>query len=472
MPESLIEMAADHHMSPSAASSLPLPLLDLPLPAAVGPTPFPKVADYARQELRAPNGAFGPEDAAGDAQDLLLSRPRLPRRAGARPAPHTPPTAFPHCTPEAIMCLVGVLLLAVLNYVVMQPPAVQPPTPPPPPPKPLCQAAAATVGQWRPVKLNGSDAAAAEAAAGYRCAYYSPFHCLRPQAFPSFKMEHDRTVEQAVDITRWRWEPSSCTLPRLDIADFADVLANRSILFVGDLSALEMFDSLRCQLAPLAHHIASSRALSATDPASFGAAHWDENSTTLYPLVLAETGGSISYLPLSARESPTSLDRWRLDWFDFVVLSMSATAKAATLDGVARALARALRAWAFAGQLLVRTLHRPVPDCAGHTRPAASVAELPPREWAEYDAKDAALLAALQEEAIPVTVLYANMTHLRWDAYLRAGDCQHMCLPGPPDTWNRLLYLQLLLWQQQEDGEPANFQPIDDPDWEPDIDVE
>eukprot|EP00668_Euglena_longa_P029663 GGOE01037026.1.p2 GENE.GGOE01037026.1~~GGOE01037026.1.p2 ORF type:complete len:470 (-),score=123.14 GGOE01037026.1:204-1613(-) len=469
MNDSVIEMVADHPLAPVAASQPPQPL-DLPLPPNAGPTLFPKVADYARQELRAPNGAFGGEE-AGDVQDSLLNRPRPPRRAASRPAPHHGNATFPHCSPEAFLGVVGVLLLAVTNYLVMQPPAVQPPTTPSPPQKPLCQNAAYTIGQWRSVKLNSSDTVSLQASMGYHCAYYSPFHCLKAPAFPAFRLEHERTLQQAVDIARWRWEPSGCSLPRFDVMDFAEILANRSILITGDLTALQMYDSLRCQLAPLAHHIASGRALSATDPTTFSAAHWDEN-VTLYPLVLADTGGSVSFLPLSGREPPGALRRWRLEWFDFVVLGMSATTKLVTLEAAAQALIRTLRGCPFTGRLLVRTLHRSSSDCTDHSRPAASVAEAPPREWAEYDAKDAALLKTFRDEDFPVTVLYANMTNLRWDAYLRQGDCQHTCLPGPPDTWNRLLYLQLMLWQKQEDGEPTDFQPIDDPNWEPDMDVE
>lgn len=40
----------------------------------------------------------------------------------------------------------------------------------------------------------------------------------------------------------------------------------------------------------------------------------------------------------------------------------------------------------------------------------------------------------------PLTVLYANMTDLRWDAAARTGDCLRSCLPGPVDVWARLLF--------------------------------
>jgi len=425
------------------------------------PMPFPKRSDLPAEP-----------DAAAD-NSPLDSESLVPRPSCMAPLPRSPLGDELHaslrCSLPCALAACGVLLLAAVNYVVM------PPLPVPPPAgpvgaaeRPLCTGADYLDGQWRRVRLEAPDEATFRNATGYRCAYYSPFHCFVPPEFPASRLQHDRTLQQAVDIARWRWEPTACTLPRFDAPEFVRMLGNRSILLVGDVTSAEMYDSLRCQLAPYAHRLASAPALDIRDPASFGERTLEANRS-LFPLVIAATGGTIGYAPV--REAALGLGPWRLQWFDIVVVGLAAHAKAPLLEATLGALGQALQQSNFSGHLLWRTLHRTVPDCANYARPALSPEESPAREWADADRKEATALRLLSLAlGRPLTVLYANMTDLRWDAAARTGDCLRSCLPGPVDVWNRLLYLSLLRWERQRPGPPPPT-AVEDRDWEPEMDA-
>ena len=86
-----------------------------------------------------------------------------------------------------------------------------------------------------------------------------------------------------------------------------------------------------------------------------------------------------------------------------------------------------------------------------------------------YPPKMGVLETVLKEMKTPVTYLnITRMTDYRKDAHPsiyrkqnltdeerrapeRYQDCSHWCLPGVPDTWNELLYAQLLIKQYQQE---------------------
>ncbi|CAN6450706.1 unnamed protein product [Victoria cruziana] len=52
----------------------------------------------------------------------------------------------------------------------------------------------------------------------------------------------------ALELTKWRWQPYDCDLPRLDPFNFLDRFRNTNIGFVGDSLNRNMFVSLVCSL--------------------------------------------------------------------------------------------------------------------------------------------------------------------------------------------------------------------------------
>lgn len=89
----------------------------------------------------------------------------------------------------------------------------------------------------------------------------------------------------------------------------------------------------------------------------------------------------------------------------------------------------------------------------------------------KYPAKMRILESVIKEMKTPI--VYLNITRLtdfRKDAHpsfyrkknlteeekrlpMRHQDCSHWCLPGVPDTWNELLYAQLLILQQKQQNQ-------------------
>lgn len=102
-------------------------------------------------------------------------------------------------------------------------------------------------------------------------------------------------------------------------------------------------------------------------------------------------------------------------------------------------------------------------QCDGEIEPIVNEAYL-----GKYPGKMRILESVIKEMTTPVFYLnITRMTDFRKDAHpsfyrkqklteeekkspLRFQDCSHWCLPGVPDTWNELVYAQLLIMQQQQ----------------------
>lgn len=52
-----------------------------------------------------------------------------------------------------------------------------------------------------------------------------------------------------LEFLKWRWKPDGCDLPRFDPHRFLQVVANKSVAFVGDSLARNHMQSLFCLLA-------------------------------------------------------------------------------------------------------------------------------------------------------------------------------------------------------------------------------
>lgn len=52
-----------------------------------------------------------------------------------------------------------------------------------------------------------------------------------------------------LEFLKWRWKPEGCDLPRFDPHRFLQVVANKSVAFVGDSLARNHMQSLFCLLA-------------------------------------------------------------------------------------------------------------------------------------------------------------------------------------------------------------------------------
>lgn len=60
------------------------------------------------------------------------------------------------------------------------------------------------------------------------------------------------------------------------------------------------------------------------------------------------------------------------------------------------------------------------------------------------------IMSDFRKDGHPSIYRKPNMTDEERRTTLRFQDCSHWCLPGVPDTWNELLYAQLLMKHYQK----------------------
>lgn len=69
-------------------------------------------------------------------------------------------------------------------------------------------------------------------------------------------------------------------------------------------------------------------------------------------------------------------------------------------------------------------------------------------------------MSEFRKDAHPSIYIKPNLTQEERKLQLKYQDCSHWCLPGVPDTWNEIVYAQLLKKHNQKQHEPrANHIP-------------
>ncbi|KAL9252786.1 trichome birefringence-like 41-like protein [Drosera capensis] len=216
---------------------------------------------------------------------------------------------------------------------------------------------------------------------------------------------------------KYRWQPSGCDLPRFDGVDFLERQRGKRVMFVGDSISLNHWQSLACMLH------------SAVPRAEYNLTRMSDISTFTFPRYNAS-------LMFSRNAYLVAIEREKVG----TVLKLNA------INQVQQPTLFVQR------RLLITTGHEwkdsKAKTCEGQTRPL-----LGPKYPGSKHPAESVVEKVIRRMTKPVHLLkVTRLSQLRKDGhpsvYGRGGrqfvDCSHWCLAGVPDTWNQLLYANLL----------------------------
>ncbi|KAI9111360.1 hypothetical protein K1719_017050 [Acacia pycnantha] len=297
------------------------------------------------------------------------------------------------------------------------------------------------------------------------------------------------------DYTKWRWQPNSCDIPRLNATDFLERLRGQRLVYVGDSLNRNMWESMVCILR---HSIGNKkRVYEITGRTEF-------KKKGVYSFRFEDYNCSVDFIvaPFMVRESSFrgkngTFETLRLDLMDKAAstcqdadIIVFNTGHWWTHDKTSRgeeyyqegnhvhakldvlvAYRKALTTWAWWVDQNIDTNRTQVffrgysqshfsggqwnsgGQCDREREPIFNETYLQ-----RYPPKMRVAEEVMQKMTSPVS--YMNITRLtdyRKDAHpsiyrmkheseaeWKFQDCSHWCLPGVPDTWNELLYASLL----------------------------
>ncbi|KAI4306052.1 hypothetical protein L6164_029364 [Bauhinia variegata] len=280
---------------------------------------------------------------------------------------------------------------------------------------------------------------------------------------------------------RYRWKPFACDLPRFSAVDFLERFRNKKIVFVGDSMSLNQWQSLTCMLHSQSPHTGlvkeREEGLSKFTFLDYNVSIIMERNALLVEIAKKSKGDVLNLGSIADDDA----QRWRESdvlvfnswhWWnhhgrkkpwDFI---MDGDKLRKDMNRLV-AYWKALRTWArwvennidtaktkifFQG---ISPTHTDASSWGNYNAKNCSEEKLPlPASF--HQKKPAA--EVILERVIGITskrVHLLNITRLsqlRKDAhpsvYGTTGhygmDCSHWCLPGLPDTWNELLYAELI----------------------------
>ncbi|CAL9013121.1 unnamed protein product [Prunus brigantina] len=281
---------------------------------------------------------------------------------------------------------------------------------------------------------------------------------------------------------KYKWQPFACKLPRFDAEDFLERFRDKRIMFVGDSLSLNQWQSFTCML-----HAASSESeynferIGSTSTFTFQSHNVSlmlQRNAFLVDIAHKKYGRVLKLNSIDHKDG--------LAWKEFDVLIFNTwhwwlhTGRKQPWEFIQDgntlhqdmdrfvAYEKALRTWARWVDKNVDPTKTKVffqsispthwnasfwgnpegRNCTAETRPLAE----PPYPRSPHPAQ-VIVEKVLRGMSKPVNLLNVTaLSRLRKDGHPsiygneghRGMDCSHWCLPGVPDTWNQLLYIELI----------------------------
>ncbi|KAL0389177.1 UNVERIFIED_CONTAM: protein trichome birefringence-like 38 [Sesamum calycinum] len=264
---------------------------------------------------------------------------------------------------------------------------------------------------------------------------------------PSIRKEFDCLKYGRPDhqYLKYRWQPDGCDLPRFDGGDFLRRMKGKKIMFVGDSVSSNHWQSLVCLL---------NQAVSGSNITRV-------TSDTTSTVVFQDYGVSVT---MFLSHYLVDIEQERVEW-DYIENDGKIVKDMDRMD----AFHKALTTWANWVNSEVNPLKTSVffqgisPSHYNGTEwnePGAKDCsrETAPLEGSTYPGGEPSAAAVVKQvlrsnisPSKPVRLLdITTLSQLRKDGHpskynaFAGTDCLHWCVAGVPDTWNRLLYAELL----------------------------
>ncbi|KAK2975610.1 hypothetical protein RJ640_023542 [Escallonia rubra] len=293
---------------------------------------------------------------------------------------------------------------------------------------------------------------------------------------------------------RYRWQPKACNIPRWNGKDMLQLLRGKRLVYVGDSLNRNMWESMICMLRDSAED--KSKVYEASGRVEF-------RTEDSYSFLFTDYNCSVEFFQSPFLVQPwevpdangTKKETLRLDLVERKGYYQEGSHIYDELN-VFEAFRKAMTTWARwidanVDPMKTLVLFRGYSashfsggrwnsggQCDNETEPIEderflSLDEyLPMLEMVERVLKgmkspvfylNITRMSDFRKDAHPSIYRKQNLTDEEKKSPLRFQDCSHWCLPGVPDTWNEIVYMQLLMrqnqqkkWQQQLKTQPQS----------------